>query len=121
VIRVEDIEGTDTTRHNHPFVNGESHYFLSINRNKGSIALDLKTPEGHQIAIDLVKQADIVVENFRHGVAGRLGLDYERVRKINPNVVYCSVTGFGQTGPWNKKTAYDLVIQAVTGALSVTG
>ncbi len=121
VIRVEDLEGTDTTRHNHPFIKGESHYFLSINRNKESIAIDLKTPEGRQIAIDLVKQADIVVENFRHGVATRLGLDYEQLIKINPNLIYCSVTGFGQTGPWNKKTAYDLVIQAVTGALSVTG
>lgn len=121
VIRIEDLEGTDTTRHNHPFINGESHYFLSINRNKESVALDLKSEEGRRIAIDLVRQADIVVENFRHGVAARLGLDYEALRKVNPRLVYCSVTGFGQTGPWNKKTAYDLVIQAVTGALSITG
>jgi formyl-CoA transferase/CoA:oxalate CoA-transferase len=121
VIRVEDLEGTDTTRHNHPFINGESHYFLSLNRNKESIALDLKTEEGRKIAIDLVRQADIVVENFRHGVAARLGLDYESLIKVNPRLVYCSVTGFGQTGPWNKNPAYDLVIQAVTGALSVTG
>ncbi|MEE2692746.1 MAG: CoA transferase [Pseudomonadota bacterium] len=121
VIRVEDLEGTDTTRHNHPFVKGESHYFLSLNRNKESIAIDLKSPRGKEIALGLVKQADIVVENFRVGAAKRLGLDYESLRRTNPALVYCSVTGFGQTGPWRDKTAYDLVIQAVTGALSVTG
>lgn len=121
VIRVEDIEGSDTTRHNHPFINGESHYFLSINRNKESIAIDLKTAEGKKIAIDLVRQADIVVENFRYGVTRRLGLDYESLAKINPRLIYCSISGFGQTGPWRDKTAYDLVIQAVSGAMSVTG
>ena len=68
VVRVEDLEGSDTTRHNHPFINGESHYFLSFNRNKESIAIDLKTKEGLKIATDLVQQADVVVENFRHGV-----------------------------------------------------
>ena len=121
VIRVEDLEGTDTTRHNHPFINGESHYFLSFNRNKESISIDLKTEAGRRIAVDLVRQADIVVENFRHGVASRLGLDYESLKAINPPLIYCSITGFGQTGPWRDKTAYDLVIQAVTGALSITG
>ena len=121
VIRVEDLEGTDTTRHNHPFINGESHYFLSLNRNKESIAINLKTDAGRRIALDLVRQADVVVENFRHGVAQRLGLDYASLSAINPRLVYCSITGFGQTGPWRDKTAYDLVIQAVTGALSITG
>ncbi|MDH3380606.1 MAG: CoA transferase, partial [Gammaproteobacteria bacterium] len=90
-------------------------------RNKESIAIDLKTEEGLKIAQDLARQADIVVENFRHGVAKRLKLDYPTLKKINPRLVYCSITGFGQTGPWRDKTAYDLVIQAVTGALSVTG
>ena len=121
MIRVEDVEGTDTTRHNHPFINGESHYFLSINRNKESIAIDLKSEEGLEIALQLARHADVVVENFRHGVATRLGLDFESLREINRQLVYCSVTGFGQTGPWRDKTAYDLVIQAVSGALSVTG
>lgn len=121
VIRVEDIEGMDTTRHNHPFINGESHYFLSINRNKESIAIDLKTEAGKEIALGLVREADVVVENFRHGAAARLGLDYDSLIRINPKLIYCSITGFGQTGPWRDKTAYDLVIQAVTGALSVTG
>lgn len=121
VIRVEEFEGTDTTRHNHPFINGENHYFLSLNRNKESISIDLKTQEGRCIAVDLVRQADVVVENFRHGVARRLGLDYESLQPVNPRLVCCSITGFGQTGPWRDKTAYDLVIQAVTGAMSMTG
>ena len=121
VIRIEDLEGSDTTRQNHPFINGESHYFLSINRNKESICIDLKTEEGRRIAVDLVRQADVVVENFRPGVCKRLGLDYESLMAINPGLVYCSITGFGQTGPWRHKTAYDLVIQAATGALSITG
>jgi len=121
VIRVEDLEGTDTTRHNHPFINGESHYYLSLNRNKDSIALDLKSAEGRTIAVDLVRQADIVVENFRVGAAARLGLDYESLKPVNPRLVYCSISGFGQTGPWAKKTAFDLIIQAATGALSITG
>lgn len=121
VIRVEDLAGSDTTRHNHPFVNGESHYFLAFNRNKRSISVDLKTKEGHEIAEKLVSRADVVVENFRYGVAKRLNLDYETLAAINPRLVYCSITGFGQTGPWRDKTAYDLVIQALSGALSVTG
>ena len=121
VIRVEDIAGSDTTRHNHPFVNGESHYFLAFNRNKRSISIDLKTDDGLKIAERLVDWADVVVENFRTGVAKRLGLDYPTLVKSNPNLVYCSITGFGQTGPWRDKTAYDLVIQALSGALSVTG
>ena len=121
VIRVEDIVGSDTTRHNHPFVNGESHYFLAFNRNKKSISLDLKTEKGSQIAHNLVSRADVVVENFRYGVVERLGLDYKTLADINPRLVYCSITGFGQTGPWRDKTAYDLIIQGLSGALSVTG
>ncbi len=121
VVKVEDLEGSDTTRHNHPFINGESHYFLSLNRNKESLAVDLKTDAGRRIAIDLVRQADIVVENFRYGVAARLGLDYRSLKAINPRLVYCSITGFGQNGPWRDKTAYDLVVQAATGAMSLTG
>ena len=121
VVRVEDLAGSDTTRHNHPFVNGESHYFLAFNRNKRSISIDLKTNEGLEVAKGLISWADVVVENFRTGVARRLGLDYPTLEKTNPSLVYCSITGFGQTGPWKDKTAYDLVIQALSGALSVTG
>ncbi len=121
VIKVEDLEGSDVTRHNPPYVNGESHYFLSLNRNKESVALDLKKPEGLEIVRSLAAQSDIVVENFRPGVAGRIGIGYEALSRINPRLVYCSISGFGQTGPWRDKTAFDLVIQALTGAVAVTG
>jgi len=121
VIRVEDLEGSDVTRHNPPYVNGESHYFISLNRNKESLAIDLKHPEGLAIALRLAEQSDVIIENFRPGVSERLGLGYEALRKLNPSIVYCSVSGFGQTGPLKYKTAYDLIIQAVTGAMAVTG
>lgn len=87
IIKVEDLAGSDTTPHNHPYVNGESHYFLAINRNKSSLALDLKSAEGHKIAADLAAQVDIVIENFRPGVMKRLGLDYETLSAVErPNV-----------------------------------
>jgi len=121
VIKVEDMKGMDTTRHNPPYAGGESHYFLSLNRNKESIALDLKHPEGKAIALELAAQSDIVVENFRPGVADKLGLGYEALSKLNPRLVFSAISGFGQTGPLRNKTAYDLVIQALTGAIAVTG
>lgn len=121
VIKVEDLLGTDTTRHNPPYIGGESHYFLSLNRNKESLALDLKHPEGKEIALRLAAQSDIVVENFRPGVADRLGLGYEALSKLNQGIIYSSISGFGQTGPLRNKTAYDIVIQALTGAIAVTG
>jgi crotonobetainyl-CoA:carnitine CoA-transferase CaiB-like acyl-CoA transferase len=83
VIKVEDLEGSDTTRHNPPYVGGESHYFLSLNRNKESIALDLKHPQGREIALRLAAQSDVVVENFRPGVADRLGLGYRDLSALN--------------------------------------
>ena len=121
VIKVEDLEGSDVTRHNPPYVNGESHYFLSLNRNKESLAIDLKRPEGREIALRLAEQSDVVVENFRPGVADRLGLGHAALSALNPRLVYCSIAGFGQTGPWRNKTAFDLIIQALTGAVAVTG
>ena len=121
VIKVEDLKGTDTTRHNPPYVGGESHYFLSLNRNKESLSLDLKHPQGREIALRLAAQSDIVVENFRPGVADRLGLGYEALSKLNPGIIFSAISGFGQTGPLRDKIAYDLVIQALTGAIAVTG
>lgn len=121
VIKIEDMEGKDVTRHNHPFVGGESHYFLSVNRNKAGMALDLRSPEGVEIARKLALQADVIVENFRPGVMARLGLGAEALRKENPRLIFCSLSAFGQTGPLRDKIAYDLVIQALTGAMAVTG
>jgi crotonobetainyl-CoA:carnitine CoA-transferase CaiB-like acyl-CoA transferase len=121
VIKVEDIAGSDTTRHNHPFVGGESHYFLAVNRNKRSIALDLKQPEGLEIVLRLAALCDVVVENFRPGVADRIGIGHTALSARNPSLVYASLSGFGQTGPMREAIAYDLVIQALTGAMAVTG
>lgn len=121
VIKVEDLEGSDVTRHNPPYVNGESHYFLSLNRNKESLSVDLKRKEGLEIVRRLAEQSDVVVENFRPGVAERLGIGYTALSALNPRLIYCSIAGFGQTGPWRDKTAFDLVIQALTGAVAVTG
>ncbi len=121
VIKIEDIEGSDITRHNHPFVNGESHYFLSLNRNKQGISLNLKDDNARKIALDLARHADVVVENFRPGVMERLGLGHGAMSAANPRLIYCSMSAFGQTGPWSNKTAYDLVIQALTGAMAITG
>ena len=100
---------------------GESAYFLSINRNKRSLTLNLKEPAGREIFMKLAKDADVVVENFTPGVAGRLGIDYESVKGVNPKIVYASISGFGQTGPYRKKPAYDQMMQGLGGIMSLTG
>ncbi|MBN1829954.1 MAG: CoA transferase, partial [Deltaproteobacteria bacterium] len=121
VIKVEPPEG-DETRTWPPFYeNGESGYYMTLNRNKRGIAVNLKNPRGKEILLELARHADIVIENFTPGVVGRLGVDYEAMKHVNPRLVYCSVSGFGQTGPYRTKRAYDPVIQALGGVMSVTG
>ncbi|MGK3203145.1 CaiB/BaiF CoA transferase family protein [Amycolatopsis sp. MEPSY49] len=100
---------------------GQSPHFLAVNRNKRSLVLDLKNPAGVETARTLIAEADALVENFSPGTMAKLGLDYETVRAINPELVYCSVSGFGETGPYSHRRAYDLLIQAEGGILSVTG
>ncbi len=122
IIKVERIDGGDDTRGwGPPWVGEESHYFLSINRNKRSIALDLKSEEGREIARDLAASADVVLENFRPGTAERLGLGYEDLSARNPSLIYCSISGFGQDGPHRDRAAYDLIIQGMGGLMGVTG
>lgn len=121
VIKVERPEKGDDARAFGPFVKGESAYFMSVNRGKKSVTLDLKSPEGKAILIDLVKQADVLVENFKPGVMKKLGLDYESLRAHNPRLIYAASTGFGQTGPYSARPAYDLVVQAMGGIMSITG
>ncbi len=122
VIKVERPDGGDDTRGwGPPWVGEQSHYFLSINRNKKSLTLNLKTEQGQEIAHRLVSESDVVLENFSPGTAGRLGLDYEQVRDINPQVVYCSISGFGQDGPYRNRPAYDLIVQGMGGLMGVTG
>jgi formyl-CoA transferase len=104
-----------------PFIEGESSYFLSINRNKRSLTLDLKRPEGRDVLRKLAERSDVLVENFRPGTMDRLGLGYEEAARLNPRLVYCSISGFGQTGPRAAKPAYDQILQGMGGAMSLTG
>jgi formyl-CoA transferase len=122
VIKVEPPEG-DQTRGAMGFkMKGpDSMGFLNMNRNKRSLTLDLKTEEGKKVFFELVKTADVIVENYRPGVVQRLGIDYESVQKINPKIVYASISGFGQSGPWASRPGFDLMAQAMSGVMSVTG
>ncbi|WP_288251494.1 CoA transferase [uncultured Hydrogenophaga sp.] len=121
VVKVEAPEG-DSSRHIPPhFVNEDSAYFLGINRNKKSIAVDLKTPQGLQLVRDLMAKADVVVENYRPGVAQRIGLDVKAIRAAHPRLIWASISGFGQDGPDRNKPAYDMIVQALSGVMSLTG
>lgn len=121
VIKVERPEGGDDSRAFGPFLKDESAYFMSINRGKKSITLNLKQPRAKEILKDLAKQADIVVENFKPGVMTKLGLGYEHLSKLNPRLIYAASSGFGQTGPYSDRPAYDLIIQGMGGMMSITG
>jgi formyl-CoA transferase len=102
-------------------IGDDSRAFLSLNRNKRSVTVDLKSAEGRALFLELAESVDVVVENFRPGVAGRLGVGYEDVRKVNPRIIYASISGFGQTGPYATYPGYDLIAQAMTGVMSVMG
>ena len=121
VIKVESPEGDETRGWGPPFVAGESAYFLCVNRNKRSIRIDLKTEQGRRILHKLIKQSDVLVENFRPGSLALFALDYEAAAAINPNLIFCSITGFGQTGPLRARPGYDFMIQAMGGLMSFTG
>jgi len=122
VIKVE-LPGTgdDTRGWGPPFVEGESAYFMSINRNKKSLTLDMKNTRSKDILERMIKQSDIIVENFRPGAADRLGLGYEQVKKINPKIIYCSISGFGQDGPYRELPGFDQTLQGMGGMMSITG
>lgn len=121
IIKVEEPTEGDATRENRPFVNGQSHYFLSLNRNKRSLGLNLKSAEGKAIALKLASEADVVVENFRPGKMNALGLDYETLSKLNPRLIYCSISGFGQDGALAQTPAYNDVVQGLSGVMSMNG
>ncbi len=104
-----------------PFYKTETAYFVSLHRNKQSIEIDLKHPQGKELFFRLVEQCDVVLENFRVGTLQKLGIDYERGRERNPGIIYCSVSGFGQTGPYRDRAALDLIVQAESGMISLTG
>lgn len=122
VVKVENPRtGDDTRQWGPPFQGDEAAYFLSANRNKRGIALDLKSPEGREVALRLADQADVLVESFRPGTAERLGLGYADLAARNPRLVYASVSGYGQTGPWSSRPGYDAIAQAESGMMSITG
>jgi len=103
------------------FFEGESAYFIAMNRNKQSLTLDLKTEKGREIFYELTKNSDVVIDNFRPGVVKKLGVNYDTLKKINPRIICCSISGYGQTGPFNDRPAFDLIIQARGGIMSYTG
>jgi len=121
VIKLERPQAGDLARGNGPFIDGESSYFLSLNRGKKSITIDLQTPQGRQVFLKLVKKVDVIVENFVPGTMKRLGLDYEVLKKQNPGLIYAAISGFGQTGPYAQYRALDVIIQAMGGMMSITG
>ncbi|MFZ3577972.1 CaiB/BaiF CoA transferase family protein [Virgibacillus sp. DJP39] len=122
VIKVEAPGGSDDTRTwGPPFQNDVSAYYLCANRNKKSITVDLKTKEGIETIKKLVFESDVIIHNFKSGTMDRFGLDYETLDELNPRLVYCSITGFGETGPYQAMPGYDFIIQAMSGLMSITG
>ncbi|MFZ5967563.1 MAG: CaiB/BaiF CoA transferase family protein [Bacillota bacterium] len=121
IIKIEAPGVGDDSRQFGPYVGNESAYFMSLNRNKRSIVLNLKEEKAKDLFREMVKKADVVVENFRPGTMEKLGLGYEELKKINPKIIYAACSGFGHSGPYSKRAAYDAVVQAMGGIMSITG
>jgi CoA:oxalate CoA-transferase len=121
VIKIEPPGGGDDSRHFAPRRGGEGGYFMLLNRGKKSVTLNLKSPRARELLYELVRKSDVFVENYRPGVAARLGVDYERLKAINPRLVYASISGFGQEGPLAQRPSYDIIAQAMSGLMSITG
>lgn len=121
VYKIEQPEKGDDSRAFGPFINGESAYYMNLNRNKLGVTLNLKTPEGKAVFIEMVKKADVVIENYRPGTMEKLGLGYEELKRINPGIVYGCVSGFGHYGPYSQRAGYDIIGQAMGGLMSTTG
>jgi crotonobetainyl-CoA:carnitine CoA-transferase CaiB-like acyl-CoA transferase len=121
VIKVEEPGKGDDTRGWPPFSGGEATYFLSVNRNKKSLTLNMKAPDGQVILRRLVAKADVLLENFRPGTMERLGFGYDALRKLNPRLIYCAISGFGESGPEASRPGYDLIVQGESGVMDLTG
>ncbi|WP_276302155.1 CaiB/BaiF CoA transferase family protein [Halorussus lipolyticus] len=122
VVKVERPDaGDDNRRAGPPFIDGESPYFWTVNYGKRSVELELKSEAGKQALYDLAEEADVFVQNYRPGTAERLDVDYDAIRERNPGIVYCAISAFGQTGPWSERRGYDLLVQGMSGIMSVTG
>jgi crotonobetainyl-CoA:carnitine CoA-transferase CaiB-like acyl-CoA transferase len=122
VVKIENPDkGDDTRAYGPPFVEGESVYFMSVNRGKRSLALNLKSPAGREILTKLIQRSDVLVENFRRDFLQSIGFGYDEVAKLNPKLIYASITGYGHTGPWADRPGYDLAVQGQSGIMSLTG
>jgi len=121
VIKIEEPSKGDLSRGNGPFIDGISSYFLSVNRGQKSVSLNLRDDRAKKMVFELVKKIDIVIENFRPGVMAKLGLNYEVIREYNPKIIYASISGFGQQGPYAQKPAFDMIAQGMGGTVSITG
>ena len=121
VIKIENPDGGDDTRKMGPFINGNSVYYVNFNRSKLGCTLNLKDVEAKEIFKEMVKKADIVIENYRPGTMEKLGLGYDVLKEINPGIIYGSISGFGHTGPYSKRAGYDIIGQAMGGLMSTTG
>jgi len=122
VIKVEKIgSGDDSRRFLPPDINGESAAFMMMNRNKRGMALNLKAEEGREVLLRLLKDADVVIENYRHDTMQKLGLDYDTLHEHNPGLIYCEISGFGRTGPYKERGGFDLIAQGMSGLMSITG
>jgi len=122
IVKIENPDkGDDTRAYGPPFVDGESVYFMSVNRGKKSLTVNLKSPEGREILTKLIRRSDVMLENFRRGFLQGIGFGYEDVATLNPKIIYASVTGYGHTGPWADRPGYDLAVQGQSGIMSLTG
>jgi crotonobetainyl-CoA:carnitine CoA-transferase CaiB-like acyl-CoA transferase len=121
VLKIETFPEGDGSRRFDPKVNGESYCFAVLNRNKKSVALNMKDPRGREVFMKLAREADIVIENYRPGVTRKLGIDYEAVKAVNPGIIYASISGFGQTGPFSQKGGFDIIAQGMSGIMTMTG
>jgi formyl-CoA transferase len=121
IIKLEVPGRGDDAREFPPFLDGQSMYYVNLNRGKKSITLNLKRTEGKKVFVELVKRCDVLLENFRPGTMERLGLSYDDLKKVNPRLVYASISGFGQTGPYRRRPGYDIIGQAMGGLMSITG
>lgn len=121
VVKVERPPKGDPTRITFPVHHGNSSYWISVNKGKKSVALDLKRPDHKAVFMELAKQTDVLVENYKPGTAKKMGIDYESIRAINPDIIYLSISGFGQTGPYRDRPALDIAVQAISGLMSITG
>ncbi|TQR09066.1 CaiB/BaiF CoA transferase family protein [Psychrobacillus soli] len=121
VVKVEKFPSGDDTRLMGPYINEESYMYMMVNRNKRGVCLNLKTDEGVQVLYKLIKDADVFIENYRPGVTKKLGIDYDTLKSINPSIIYCSISGYGQSGPYTNKGGFDIMAQGLSGLIDMTG